>query len=70
MNQAKDLLLFDDEKVTGEDAAGAAPLASGDGAPAAAADAPEPPAADATDEAAGAATNAAAAPPREAVKYQ
>jgi len=76
MNQAKDLLLFDDEKEAGEGAPGATPVApvdgtSAEGAPAAAADAsalPEPPASDASDEAAGAATNAAAAPARESVK--
>lgn len=71
MNQAKDLLLFDEEKEAGEGAAGATQPSSGDGAPVVAADSsalPEPPAAEAIDEAAGAATNATAAPPRESVK--
>jgi hypothetical protein len=71
LNQAKDLLLFDDEKQSDASVGDAAPVASGDAVPAAAAGAPapsEPPAAGASDGVAGGAANAAAAPLRESIK--
>ena len=73
LNQAKDLLLFEDEKPASESAGDAASAAAGGAAPAALGEAaapatlPEPSPASAFDEAAGVATGSAAAPPREAV---